>query len=171
MFVDALKRKRSACATFAVTPTRTPSCHYLPAFLTDLEPRYTFRLFSARLDDPGINGLDLVRNIKKMYERGDHHVHILAASITRPSASPSPRGRNVLHPGRRGDLLCRRSNDQGHAGNDGLFATRCCAFVRDRIRSDASARTGCARRSGGMVQGIQRSSTSPDVTACDGSSL
>ena len=37
------------------------------------------------------------------------------------------------------------------AGNDGLFATRCGAFVRDRIRSDASARSSRARWSGGMV--------------------
>ena len=68
-------------------------------------------------------------------------------------------------------VSCRRSNDQGHAGNDGLSATRRRAFVRDRIRSDASARTARARWSGGMVQGIQRSSTSPDVAARDGSSL
>ncbi len=37
--------------------------------------------FIGRLDDRGENGIDLVRNIKKMYERGDGHVHVLAASI------------------------------------------------------------------------------------------
>jgi transaldolase len=37
--------------------------------------------FVGRLDDQGENGMDLVRNIKRMYERSDHHVHILAASI------------------------------------------------------------------------------------------
>ena len=37
--------------------------------------------FIGRLDDRGENGLDLVRNIKKMYEAGDGHVHVLAASI------------------------------------------------------------------------------------------
>ncbi|MGA8672874.1 MAG: transaldolase family protein [Terracidiphilus sp.] len=37
--------------------------------------------FVGRLDDWGDNGMDLIRNIKKMYEPGDHHVHILAASI------------------------------------------------------------------------------------------
>jgi transaldolase len=37
--------------------------------------------FIGRLDDIGVNGIDLVRNIKRMYERGDHHVHVLAASI------------------------------------------------------------------------------------------
>jgi len=37
--------------------------------------------FVGRLDDHGQNGMDLVKNIKKMYEAGDGHVHVLAASI------------------------------------------------------------------------------------------
>jgi transaldolase len=37
--------------------------------------------FVGRLDDHGDNGMDLVQNIKKMYESGDGHVHVLAASI------------------------------------------------------------------------------------------
>ena len=37
--------------------------------------------FVGRLDDLGLNGMDLVANIKKMYAAGDGHVHILAASI------------------------------------------------------------------------------------------
>jgi len=37
--------------------------------------------FVGRLDDRGENGMDLVRNIKKMYAAGDGHVHVLAASI------------------------------------------------------------------------------------------
>ena len=37
--------------------------------------------FVGRLDDRGENGMDLVRNIKQMYEAGDGHVHALAASI------------------------------------------------------------------------------------------
>lgn len=37
--------------------------------------------FIGRLDDRGENGMDLVANIKKMYEGGDGHVHVLAASI------------------------------------------------------------------------------------------
>ena len=37
--------------------------------------------FVGRLDDRGENGMDLIRNIKKMYEHGDRHVHVLAASI------------------------------------------------------------------------------------------
>lgn len=37
--------------------------------------------FVGRLDDRGENGIDLIRNIHKMYEQGDGHVHILAASI------------------------------------------------------------------------------------------
>lgn len=37
--------------------------------------------FIGRLDDQDEDGMDLVRNIKKMYERSDGHVHVLAASI------------------------------------------------------------------------------------------
>jgi transaldolase len=37
--------------------------------------------FVGRLDDRGENGMDLIQNIRKMYEPGDGHVHILAASI------------------------------------------------------------------------------------------
>ena len=37
--------------------------------------------FVGRLDDRRENGMDLVRNIKRMYAQGDGHVHVLAASI------------------------------------------------------------------------------------------
>jgi transaldolase len=37
--------------------------------------------FVGRLDDRGQNGMDLIRNIRKMYDSGDGHVRILAASI------------------------------------------------------------------------------------------
>lgn len=37
--------------------------------------------FVGRLDDRGDDGMDLVRNIKKLYEHSDGHVHVLAASI------------------------------------------------------------------------------------------
>ncbi len=37
--------------------------------------------FVGRLDDRGEDGMDLIRNIRKMYDSGDGHVHILAASI------------------------------------------------------------------------------------------
>ena len=37
--------------------------------------------FVGRLDDRGENGMDVVRNIKEMYAKGDGHVHVLAASI------------------------------------------------------------------------------------------
>jgi transaldolase len=37
--------------------------------------------FIGRLDDHGEDGMDLIKNIKKMYEHGDGHVHVLAASI------------------------------------------------------------------------------------------
>ena len=37
--------------------------------------------FIGRLDDRGENGVDLIRNIRRMYQGGDGHVQILAASI------------------------------------------------------------------------------------------
>ena len=37
--------------------------------------------FVGRLDDIGQNGVDLVRNIKRMFDLSDHHVLLLAASI------------------------------------------------------------------------------------------
>lgn len=37
--------------------------------------------FVGRLDDRDENGMDLIRNIRQMYEAGDGHVQILAASI------------------------------------------------------------------------------------------
>jgi len=37
--------------------------------------------FLGRLDDRGENGMDLVANIKRMYQGGDGHVQVLAASI------------------------------------------------------------------------------------------
>ena len=37
--------------------------------------------FVGRLDDRGEDGMDLIKNIKKMYENGDGHVHVLAASM------------------------------------------------------------------------------------------
>ena len=44
------------------------------------EPAYVSP-FVGRLDDHGENGMDVIRNIKKMYQKGDGHVHVLAASI------------------------------------------------------------------------------------------
>jgi len=37
--------------------------------------------FVGRLDDHGGNGMDVVKNIKRMYQHGDGHVYVLAASI------------------------------------------------------------------------------------------
>jgi transaldolase len=44
------------------------------------EPAYVSP-FVGRLDDAGQNGMDLVRNIKRMFSAGDGHVFVLAASI------------------------------------------------------------------------------------------
>lgn len=37
--------------------------------------------FIGRIDDQGKNGMDLIKNIIKMYQKGDGHVEILSASI------------------------------------------------------------------------------------------
>jgi transaldolase len=37
--------------------------------------------FIGRLDDKGENGMDLIANILKMYEKGDGHVEVLTASV------------------------------------------------------------------------------------------
>ena len=37
--------------------------------------------FVGRLDDHGENGIDLIKNIKDMYNNGDGHVYVLSASI------------------------------------------------------------------------------------------
>lgn len=39
--------------------------------------------FVGRLDDIGQNGMDLVKNLKRMFAKGDGHVLVLAASIRR----------------------------------------------------------------------------------------
>ena len=44
------------------------------------EPAYVSP-FIGRLDDIGKNGVNLIRNIQRMYTVGDGHVHLLAASI------------------------------------------------------------------------------------------
>lgn len=36
--------------------------------------------FIGRLDDIGLNGMDLIQNIKTMFDTSDHHVELLAAS-------------------------------------------------------------------------------------------
>ena len=50
------------------------------ATMGSMEPVYVSP-FVGRLDDRGENGMDVVKNIKKMYANGDGHVHVLAASI------------------------------------------------------------------------------------------
>ena len=44
------------------------------------EPAYVSP-FVGRLDDVGQNGMDVVKNIKRMFSKGDGHVLVLAASI------------------------------------------------------------------------------------------
>ncbi len=44
------------------------------------QPAYV-SLFVGRLDDIGQNGMEVVKNIKQMFQKGDGHVLVLAASI------------------------------------------------------------------------------------------
>jgi transaldolase len=37
--------------------------------------------FIGRLDDRGVNGMDIIRNIVRMYREGDGHVEVLTASV------------------------------------------------------------------------------------------
>ena len=37
--------------------------------------------FVGRLDDLGLNGIDLIGNIARMFKSGDHHVKVLSASV------------------------------------------------------------------------------------------
>jgi transaldolase len=41
--------------------------------------------FVGRLDDRGENGMDLISNIIKMYQKGDGHVEVLTASVRNPN--------------------------------------------------------------------------------------
>lgn len=51
-----------------------------PARLGDL-PNVFVSPFAGRFDDKGQNGMDIIKNIIKMYKLGDGHVAVLAASI------------------------------------------------------------------------------------------
>jgi transaldolase len=58
--------QQQAAAIYAATKGRAPA--YVSPFV-------------GRLDDIGQNGVDLIRNIKRMFNQSDHHVLVLAASI------------------------------------------------------------------------------------------
>ena len=52
----------------------------MPVSPPSAKKRLAWRLV-GRVDDIGQNGVDLVRNIKRMFDQSDHHVLVLAASI------------------------------------------------------------------------------------------
>lgn len=60
--------QEQAAAIYAATMGAKPGQVYVSPFV-------------GRLDDTGENGMDLIKNIKRIYSRGDGHVHVLAASI------------------------------------------------------------------------------------------
>lgn len=57
-----------AAAVYAATKGAQPGDIYISPFI-------------GRLDDIGLDGLDLLANILKIYSKSDHHVQVLAASI------------------------------------------------------------------------------------------
>lgn len=59
--------QQQAAAVYAATKGTTQPAYVSP--------------FVGRLDDIGQNGMDVVKNIKRMYSKGDGHVLVLAASI------------------------------------------------------------------------------------------
>jgi transaldolase len=59
--------QEQAAAVYAATKDSTEPVYVSP--------------FVGRLDDHGESGMDLVRNLKRIYAKGDGHVHVLAASI------------------------------------------------------------------------------------------
>jgi transaldolase len=59
--------QQQAAAVYAATKGAPQSCYVSP--------------FVGRLDDIGQNGMDVVKNIKRMFRKGDGHVLVLAASI------------------------------------------------------------------------------------------
>lgn len=60
--------QEQAAAVYAATQGANPGQVYVSPFI-------------GRLDDKGINGMSLIANILKMYEAGDGHSQVLAASI------------------------------------------------------------------------------------------
>ena len=60
--------QQQAAAVYSATKNASDSSVYVSPFI-------------GRLDDIGLQGVDLIANIKRMYENGDHHVELLAASV------------------------------------------------------------------------------------------
>lgn len=60
--------QEQGAAVYAATKGGQPNQTYLSPFI-------------GRLDDIGLNGMDLVSNCIKMYQNGDGHVDVLAASV------------------------------------------------------------------------------------------
>lgn len=60
--------QQQAAAVYSATKDASSSSVYVSPFI-------------GRLDDIGLQGVDLIANIKQMYENSDHHVELLAASV------------------------------------------------------------------------------------------
>lgn len=60
--------QQQAAAVYSATKNASGSSVYVSPFI-------------GRLDDIGLQGIDLIANIKKMYDASDHHVELLAASV------------------------------------------------------------------------------------------
>jgi transaldolase len=64
---DPLLSQQQAAAVYAATKGTMQPAYVSP--------------FAGRLDNIGQNGMDVVKNIKRMFSKGDGHVLVLAASI------------------------------------------------------------------------------------------
>lgn len=60
--------QQQAAAVYAATREAKPGSVFVSPFI-------------GRLDDLGVNGMDLIRNIRDMYAQSNHHVKLLTASV------------------------------------------------------------------------------------------
>jgi transaldolase len=81
---EGLKAAEIACREFPINITLVFSQSQAAAvYEATKEAKYPVFIspFVGRLDDRGENGMDIVANIIKMYEKGDGHVEVLTASV------------------------------------------------------------------------------------------
>lgn len=76
---DSIKRGMSVNMTLVFTQEQAAAVY--AATRGAIKGQVFVSPFIGRLDDKGENGMDLIKNILKMYESGDGHVEVLTASV------------------------------------------------------------------------------------------
>jgi len=76
---DSIKRGMSVNMTLVFTQEQAAAVY--AATRGAIKGQVFVSPFVGRLDDKGQNGMDLIKNIMKMYEKGDGHVEVLTASV------------------------------------------------------------------------------------------